>query len=105
MTVVLCGLQRQGAQESGENQESLRQSHFDPSFVSSSLTETVDVDDGLGERLRRLLRKVVTDATRDVSVLVLAREFPSVGAGLGMGGAVGVALHGDRGHPDDRGLA
>src|SRR4051794_5553891 len=50
--------------------------------------------DGIGERLRRLLREVVADAALDGAMGVAARELPGVGAGVRVRCAVGVALEG-----------
>src|SRR4029453_5565610 len=58
-------------------------------------SKAVDVDDGLRECLRSFLRQVVSDAARDVPVLVSAREFLGVGAGLRVWGAIGVTFHRD----------
>ena len=63
-----------------------------------------DVDDRLGEGLRRFLRQVVADAALDGPVRIPAGEFPGVGGGLRMRRAVGVAFHRDGGHGDDRAL-
>src|SRR2546421_10650218 len=66
------------------------------------LTLVGDVDDGLGECLRSLLRQVVPDAAGDGPVRVRARELRRVGAGFRMGCAVGVTFEGDRRHGDVR---
>src|SRR4029077_20496220 len=70
------------------------------SFLRSS--RRADIDNGLGESLRRLLRQIVADAARDGPVLVLAREFLRVSARLRAGRAVGVAFKSD-GRPRDDG--
>src|SRR5690349_8728824 len=62
----------------------------------------VDLDDGVRECLRCLLREVVPDAAGDGVVRVGAGESGGVGPGFGVGGAVGVAFEGDRGHGDGR---
>src|SRR5580698_1590283 len=58
-------------------------------------------DDRFGEGLRSLLRQIVADAALDEAVLISPGEFAAIGCGVGMGRAVGVAFHGDRGHCDD----
>ena len=68
------------------------------------LSESVDVDDGFGEGLRRFLRQIVSDAACDEPMLVFAGEFRAVGGHLRMRRAIGIAFHGDRGHGDDRTL-
>jgi hypothetical protein len=55
----------------------------------------VDLDDGLGEGLGGFLGQVVPDTTGDESVAVLAGELLSIGGGIRVGGAVGVAFKGD----------
>src|SRR2546421_8378312 len=59
-----------------------------------------DIDDGLGEGLRRFLGQIVPDAVLDGPVRILAREFGAVGCGVWMGCAIGIALKGDGGHRD-----
>src|SRR5262249_11440731 len=71
---------------------------------SAASLESVDRDHGLGERLWRFLRKVVTDAARDQPVLIFSREFLLVGTRVGMRRAIGVAFEGDGRHGDDRSL-
>src|SRR3954453_1585688 len=66
------------------------------SDIETSLLGVVDVDHGLRERLRRLLRQVVADAAGESSMQVRARELPRVGAGVRMRRAVGVAFERDR---------
>src|ERR1700761_506014 len=61
-------------------------------------SEAGDVDDGLGEGLRRFLGQVVPYSAADLAVLVLAAEFGGVGGGLWVRRAVGVAFHGDGRH-------
>src|SRR4029450_13586237 len=62
----------------------------------------VDIDHRLGKSLRGLLRQIVPDARCEVPVRILAREFRRVSTGLDVERAIGVALHRDRGHSDDR---
>src|SRR5712691_5398399 len=62
----------------------------------------VDIDDRLGKSLRGFLRKIVSNATRDGSVLVFAREFFGVGAGIRVWGTIGIAFEGDGGNGDYR---
>src|ERR1700754_1285188 len=64
----------------------------------------VDVDDGLGERFRSFLRKVVSDAALDRPVRIGAGELLYVGARFRVGRAVGVPLERDRRNGDDRAL-
>src|SRR4029077_8202674 len=64
--------------------------------------KVVDVDDRLGECLRRFLWQVVSDAALDQPVLILAGEFLRIRRGLRMGCAVRIAFEGDRGDSDDR---
>src|SRR5262249_28819790 len=66
-----------------------------------STLELVNVDNRLCESLQRFLRKVVADAALDQPVLVPAGELAGVGLRVGMGRAIGVALHRDAGHADD----
>src|SRR2546430_10854416 len=64
---------------------------------------SVGVDDGLGEGTGGFLGQVVPDAAFDQPVLVPAGELAGVGAGVGVRGAVGVALEGDGRDGDGRG--
>src|SRR3954447_15553644 len=64
-------------------------------------SRTAHFKDGIGERLRGLLREVVADAALDGSVGVAARELPGVGARVRVRRPVGVALEGDRRHRDN----
>src|SRR5205085_8174507 len=66
-------------------------------------SETVNLDNGLGKRLRGFLRQIVPDAARDDPVRIFAREFLSVGAGVRVWRAVGIALQGDGGRGNHRG--
>src|SRR5580693_9134032 len=63
---------------------------------------TIDVNHGLGKRLRSLLRQVVADAAGDEPVVILAGELVTIGCARRMDCSVGVALHGDGWHGDDR---
>jgi len=56
-----------------------------------------EVHDGLGERRRRFLGKVVSDASGDQPELVLARELLRVVTRLGVRRSVGITLHRDVG--------
>src|SRR5262252_7136847 len=71
------------------------------STVTVHRSVVVHVDDGFREGFRSLLRQVVPDAARDGAMRVPARELRRVGAGSGMGRAIGVAFEGDGGHGDD----
>jgi hypothetical protein len=55
-----------------------------PVRPTSLRSDAVDVNDGLGKRLRRLLRWVVSDAARLEPVCVLAGERLGVRSGVGM---------------------
>src|SRR5271169_2656459 len=59
-----------------------------------------DIDDGLGEGLRRLLRQIVPDAACDEPVLVSPGEFLRIRTGLRMRCTVGIAFEGDGGDAD-----
>ena len=63
-----------------------------------------NVHDSLGEGLRRLLRQVVSDAARDVPVLVSPGEFLGVRRGVRVRRTVGVAFHRNGRDADDRAL-
>src|SRR3984893_338510 len=71
---------------------------------SSSLAalECVDVDYRFGKFLGCLLRQVMSDATSDEAVFVLAREFSTIGCVDGMRRTVRVPFHGDRRHGNHR---
>ena len=58
-------------------------------------------DDGVGKRLRRLLRQVMPDAPGDQAVGLFARKLPGVGFGVRMRCPVGIAFEGDGGNGDD----
>src|SRR5215471_6633670 len=79
-------------------------SHDAPSSSVSgvSAAERVDVDDSLGERLRRFLGQVVPDTAGDIPVLVLTGELRRVSTRLRMRRAVRVAFHRDGRNRDDR---
>src|SRR5262249_58706148 len=66
-------------------------------------SEAVDIDDCLGECLRRFLGEIVADSARDDPMLILAGELPRIGSSVGVRRAVGVAFERDGGHPDGRG--
>src|SRR5450432_315843 len=66
------------------------------------LSVTIDFVDSFGERLRSFLWQIVADAAGDGPVRVFAGEFVSVGTGVRMWGAVGIAFHGHGGHGDGR---
>jgi len=68
--------------------------------LSSSSDPISDLADRIGERLRGLLREVVSDAALDRPVRIRPRELGGVGAGFRMGRAVGITLERDRGHRD-----
>src|ERR1700761_3497315 len=61
-----------------------------------------NVDHGLGERLRGLLRQIVPDPAGDGAMLILAGELAGVSGRRRMRRAVGIAFHGDRRYGDDR---
>ena len=61
-----------------------------------------DIDDGLGEGLGCFLRQVVPDAARNDTMLVAAREFRRVDAGVRVRRAIGVAFERDGGHGNHR---
>ena len=61
----------------------------------------ISFDDSFGEGLRSFLRQIVSDAAVDRPVLVLAGEFPDVGARIRMWRAVGITLKRDGWHGDD----
>src|ERR1700686_3863900 len=61
-----------------------------------------DLEDGVGECLRRLLWQVVPDASCDDPVRILPRELLGIRTGIGMRRTVGITLEGDGGHRDDR---
>src|ERR1700739_4357345 len=63
--------------------------------------EGVDVNDGLGKSLRSFLGQIMPDASSDIPVLILAREFLGVSARIRMRCAIGIAFHGDSGYADD----
>jgi hypothetical protein len=69
------------------------------SAVIPCRSESIDVNDRVGEELRGFLRHVVTDAIED-SVVVLSGELFAVGHAVGPS-AVEVAGDGDRRHADD----
>ena len=61
-----------------------------------------NVDDSFGEGLWGFLRQIVPDPALDEPVLILAREFLGVRAGLRMWCAVGITFQRNGGHGDDR---
>ena len=65
-------------------------------------SETVDVDDRLGESLRGFLRQVVTDAAADDPVRILARKLLAVGVGVRVWRTIGITFKRDGGYGDDR---
>src|SRR5215203_4174493 len=70
----------------------------------SALSSFDDVHNSLGERLRRLLRQVVPDASRNMPVLIRAGKFIRICRGFWMWCTVGIAFHGDRRNVDNRAL-
>src|SRR5882672_12849373 len=62
------------------------------------------VDNRFRKCFRRFLRQVVADSTLDRSVGIFAREHLGVRGRFGMWSPIGVPLHGDSGHADDRAL-
>ena len=75
-----------------------------PTRVDPSEPRPVDVDHGIGERPRRLLRQVVSDAAGDDPMLVGADELRAIRRGIRVWSAVGVALQRDGGNGDRRSL-
>ena len=67
-----------------------------------SLADPAYFEDGIGERRRGFLGKVVSDATLDRSVRIGAGELRGICAWVRMWCAVGVTLERDGGHGDDR---
>src|SRR5208337_3303618 len=63
---------------------------------------TIDVNHGLGKRLRSLLRQVVADAAGDEPVVIFAGELVAIGCARRVDCSVGVAFHGDGRHGDGR---
>ena len=61
-----------------------------------------DVDNSLGKSLGRFLRQVVPDAVLDQPVFILAGELVGIGAGLQARRAIGISLHRDGRHGDNR---
>src|SRR3954467_15748408 len=61
-----------------------------------------DIDDSFGKGLRSLLRQIVPDAALDEPVLILAREFLGVRAGLRVWCAVGITFKCDGRDRDNR---
>ena len=53
-----------------------------------------DINDGLGKGFRSFLGQIVPDASRDIPVRILAREFLGVSAGIRMRCAISIAFHG-----------
>lgn len=66
--------------------------------------ESADIDDCFGKGARRFLRKIVPDAALDQPMLVLAQEFPGIGAAVRMRRSVGIALKRDGRHGNVRTL-
>src|SRR5262249_14688446 len=71
-----------------------------PGCVVEPQSVPIDIDDGLGKRLRRLLRQIVPDTTRDGSMCMLAHEFRGIATWVWVGCPIGVTFEGDRGHSD-----
>ena len=65
-------------------------------------SQGVHLDDRRGERLRRLLRQVVTDPPTHVAMNVFAGELRGIGSRRRMRRAVGVPFERDRRYGDDR---
>src|SRR5262249_50363537 len=63
-------------------------------------SEPIDVDARLRKGLRRFLREIVSNAARDLPVLVLARELVGICARIQMGRTIGITFHRDGGHGD-----
>jgi hypothetical protein len=64
----------------------------------------VNIEDRLGEGLRRFLRRIVPDAPREHPVRIFAREFLGIRPGVRVRRPVGIPFQGDGGHGDDRSL-
>jgi hypothetical protein len=64
----------------------------------------VDIDDGLSEGLRGLLRQIVSNTARDSLVCILAGKFLGIGTGIQVWSAIGIPFEGDGRHGDDRTL-
>ena len=64
-------------------------------------TKGVDINDGLCKGFRSFLGQIVPDASRDIPVRILAREFVGVSARIRMRCAISIAFHGDGGYGDD----
>jgi hypothetical protein len=73
------------------------------SNTMNARSKPVDVDDGLREGLRGLLRQVVADAALDQPVFIAPGELLRVGTGVRVRRTVGIAFHGDGRHTDGRG--
>src|SRR5262249_41064815 len=63
-----------------------------------SRSKLVDVDDRLGECLRRFLRQVVADAAFQIPMRIPAGKFLRIGARIRVRGAIGVAFESDGRH-------
>src|SRR5438552_2671332 len=72
------------------------------SYGASLRRVTVDVDNCLGERLRRFLGEIVANATRDDTMGVFAREFLGINAAVDMWRAIGIAFERNGWYGDDR---
>jgi hypothetical protein len=70
--------------------------------VTQAPSRSGDVDNRLGESLRRFLRQVVPYAALDQPMRIPAGEFLRVGTGVRVRGTVGVALERYGGHCDHR---
>ena len=68
---------------------------------SSHRLKLVDIDNGSRERLRRFLRKIVTDTAACHPVLILAREFVRIGAAVDVLSPVCIALQRDGGYGNE----
>ena len=62
----------------------------------------IHIDDGFSKRARCFLRQIVPDSAFDGPMLIFAREFLRIGAGLRVRCTVGITFEGDRRHGDDR---
>ena len=71
-------------------------------FARRLILIAVYFDNSVGKCPRGFLRQIVSDPTHDGPVLVSAREFLGVGAGLRMWCAVGITFKRNGRHGDDR---
>lgn len=82
--------------------ETLELARYSRALDPPRLDQGIDISDGLGKVLGRLLWQVVSDTASNSPMLVLADEFLGVGARIRVRRTVRITFHRDRRHTDIR---